>query len=120
MDFMKRLAVRASQCLRFQPKPFERDRCLAIAAHAIPAGIEALQGLVDRIELVTVDVRDRSFNLVRAGALGRVVGVLQKRLACRIDLRQALQLRLARAFQLDQPGLQQVCQCDALFLRKVG
>jgi hypothetical protein len=89
---VKGLACGAAQGLRFQPQTIEWDGDLAIDAQAIVGAVDALHGFADRVELAAVDVRNNALDFTFARLLGRVVRVLQQRLACRFHLRLVLQL----------------------------
>jgi hypothetical protein len=82
--------------------------------------MNSLQGITDFVELTAFDVRDNAFDLVLACSLACVVGILQKRLACRFRLRQPVQLGRTLTFELEQPGLKKLGENNTLVARKVG
>ena len=120
MAFVQGLAVGTAQRLRLELQPLEGNGLVAIHANAVVGSVDASQRVADRLELAAVDVTHDAFDLVLAGALARVVGVLQQGLACRLDLRLVMQLRRALALHVEQPGLHQVRQDGSLVSRKVG
>jgi hypothetical protein len=92
-EFVGGLTGHATQGLGFDQQALEKDRLVAIDALAVVIGTQAILCLGDRSQGLQIDVGQRLVDFSIAGALRRIVAVLQQQVTRELDARLVVQVR---------------------------